>query len=270
MTMSPRLFRIVLIAPALIAAVSPSPLPAAPSDLPEDLLVLGRLALKKRRLAEADQALSACTEMAAAAADEERLWRCWFYRGRLAALRAQRSAEDLAAGARWRLQAVEAYERARVINPNSGGILNNLAVLYHQLGDETQAADLFEQAIASGGEIAGFYARNYGDLLADRGDWDRAAEAYRRALASTPADEDAHAKLVAVYLGHRPSDLSAYLWSELDAGRVIRAEATALEALRSEKIEGLKADLLAIVAAALSRRHYEPASFAETAEAAAL
>src|SRR5947208_4237955 len=120
------------------------------------------------------------------------------------------------------------YRRALEIDPDRGSILNNLAQVYADLGQDSDAEALFQRAVALYVPLRPFFRRNYGDFLIRRGDWKRAAESYRQALEESPDERQAHTGLVEILSQHRPEGLPEYLWFLIGHGQMLWAEEEAL------------------------------------------
>ncbi|MBN7795571.1 tetratricopeptide repeat protein [Parahaliea mediterranea] len=86
------------------------------------------------------------------------------------------------------LQAAEdSYFRALKLNPGDRSAMNNLVVLYAQLGREDERAYWVER-VERHREANPFYHAWLGDNAADEGAWDEALAHYRRALKLRPQD----------------------------------------------------------------------------------
>ena len=135
-------------------------------------------------------------------------------------------------------EAAAAYERALAIDHTRGAVLNNLAGVYADLGEDSKAESLFERAVAQEEEQRQpFYRRNFGDFLAHRGHWERAAEQYRKALEEAPEDIHAHEGLTAILKQHRPEALPEYLRFLISRGQVLWVEEVALARLQEKATE---------------------------------
>ena len=82
-------------------------------------------------------------------------------------------------------EAREAYERLRLLKPNSAEVCVNLGRLLAQIGEEAEAVDLYADAIQINPGYGNAYF-NAGDLLYKMGYFDRAAETYLAGLQVEP------------------------------------------------------------------------------------
>jgi tetratricopeptide (TPR) repeat protein len=134
-------------------------------------------------------------------------------------------------------EAAQAFEQALDLDPTRGAALNNLAQVDADLGRDSDAERLFDQAVALDAPLRPFYRRNFGDFLAARGQWDRAISQYRATLEEQLSDLQAHESLVAVYSQHRPEAIPEYLRFLLERGQVVWAEEVALSRLQAAPTE---------------------------------
>jgi tetratricopeptide (TPR) repeat protein len=159
-------------------------------------------------------------------------------------------------------EAAASYEQALRLRTElrepTAPILNNLARTYVELGDSARADSLFKKAVESGGRDTGVYASNYAALLETQGRSKEAADWYRRAAESDPANVKAHWSAVGAMtaLGE---DLLPYLRCQLSRGQVDLALESALRLLEEGKRPASdRPALLGIVAAALARQLGDP------------
>ncbi len=82
-------------------------------------------------------------------------------------------------------EAREAYERLRLLKPNSAEICVNLGRVLAEIGEEAEAVDLYADAIQLKPDYGNAYF-NAGDLLYKMGYFDRAAETYLAGLEVEP------------------------------------------------------------------------------------
>lgn len=151
--------------------------------------------------------------------------------------------------------AAAAYDRALALDPTRGAVLNNLARVFTGLGRDTEAEGLFEHAVAQEEDSRQpFYRRNFGAFLAHRGDWERAAAQYRKALEESPEDVHAHEGLTAILTQHRPDALPEYLRFLISRGQVLWAEEIDLIRLQERATE----ENLSLLVEALAQRFPSP------------
>ena len=84
-------------------------------------------------------------------------------------------------------EAREAYERLRLLKPNSAEVCVNLGRILTEIGEEAEAIDLYADAIQINPDYGNAYF-NAGDLLYKMGYFDRAAETYLAGLEVDPAN----------------------------------------------------------------------------------
>jgi tetratricopeptide (TPR) repeat protein len=124
--------------------------------------------------------------------------------------------------------AITSYERVLAIKPRSASTLNNLAQAYAAMNDVDRALQYSQQAADIGGADQPFYQRQYADLLA-RTNRDQAIAVYRTLVSAGATD--ARSALTALYASGPSAELAPYLWELIDAGEVLTAADTALDAL---------------------------------------
>ena len=93
--------------------------------------------------------------------------------------------------------AVESYEKALEIEPNSPVILTNLGSIYHKLGDFSRAKEAFEHALRLDPDRADT-TRNLGVTMTCMGDYEGAIEQFRKAAQLEPDLFDVHRALGSV------------------------------------------------------------------------
>jgi Tfp pilus assembly protein PilF len=160
-------------------------------------------------------------------------------------------------------EAARRYERALAFEPRSGPALNNLAEVYGRLGRDREAERFHASAAATDDLLRPLYRRNFGDFLAARGEWRRAAEQYRLTLAEEPNDEPAHEALSKILRAREAAALPAYLWFLVEHGQARSAEKTAADALPEATNADTARALLVVLAAALAEQSYPPERFGE-------
>jgi tetratricopeptide (TPR) repeat protein len=246
-----------VLAPYLAGSVS------ADSE-PEALLQRGVEALKQGRFEEAHQLLSqGLAEDRASGTPQE--FELRFYLG----LTFQQQAEvelDSKDRALKLSEAATQYERALEVDSKGGGALNNLAQIYADLGRDADARRLFERAVALEVPLLPFYHRNYGDFLASRGEWLRAAEHYRATLQEEPEDRQAHESLTAIYSQHLPDKIPNYLWFLIAQGQTIWAQEAAIERLKVSETQDESEAYLTLLVAALAGQARLPEELQSTQE----
>ena len=162
------------------------------------------------------------------------------------------------------------YRDVLRLKPASSAAYNNLAGLYLEMGRVEEAAAAYEQAVDLGDERQAFYALNYGDLLAETGDPERALGYYQIAERQQPRNPQVWERLVRFYLTHDRDRLAAYLWQRLHEGQERTATDVALRALADAEWDAdpkavrLQEELLALAVMGLSEQYYDPATFDDT------
>lgn len=156
-------------------------------------------------------------------------------------------------------QAIRFYEEALALRSElgqpTGPILNNLAQAHMELGDLARATELLAQAAAGGERGAALYSSNYAAILEKQGKSDEAADVYRRAAESNPANPIAQWNALRL-MGE---DLLPYLRCQLVQGQVDLAGEQALRLLEEgQRSFSDRAGLLAIVAESLARQLGDP------------
>ncbi len=229
----------------------------------------GTRMLQKREYDGALRAFQDLLEAAKRSGNKEWEGDCYFYLG----LTRQQQAEARGWGTETVSLAKEAeafYEAALRIRPDSAPILNNLAQVYLRTGRKDRAAGLMNKAILLGGKQQPFYTMNYAEYLAGSGDWRGARDNYGKVLEAQPENLEAHNRLVKLDLGHDQTHLADYLWEIVKKGQVLRAQKTVVNILSEGTWKGAKEELIAIVAASLSKQYYEPAGYSQMDIAAQL
>lgn len=176
--------------------------------------------------------------------------------------------------------AEEHYRNVLAMNPASGGVYNNLARLYEQLGRNEAATDAYRRAIALDDERKPLFLLNFADFLQRQRQHRAAVDYYLQVLEAQPDNDYAHENLVDTYLAVDAADrtrLIDYLWNTLNDGRELRACGTSLHVLNTAEWEGSgerilsqKIELLTLAVVGLSTLDYAPDSLQETEWALAL
>jgi hypothetical protein len=130
-------------------------------------------------------------------------------------------------------EAEQIYLRAVAADPRQGAALNNLAVLAVQKGDQANARQYFEQAIAADDGHKGLYALNYSKYLQET-DRPAAIGAARVAVEAAPDSALAKEQLGALLWRERPADLLPFAREVAARGDTELATAFALQCLRSQ------------------------------------
>lgn len=98
--------------------------------------------------------------------------------------------------------------------PRSAPLLNNLGVLYQWRGLEEKAAECFRRASEEDAALPQAQ-RNEGDTLYRQGAYDQAAEAYERALRTTPSQSDElYARLGNIYYKRQERARAIEMWEK--------------------------------------------------------
>ena len=141
------------------------------------------------------------------------------------------------------------YSRALKLSPESGAIMNNLALLEASVGADAAARSMFEAAVGSKDDRRPTYALNYAKYLLERDPG--AARTYAwMAVKASPENATARDVLLDTYKAGSRSELVAFLASELDAGRTTSVLATTLDTLAAPGATGGASDQLITLAAA--------------------
>jgi tetratricopeptide (TPR) repeat protein len=214
--------------------------------------------------------------LADCAGSREAQLECWFRRG----LADQERAEEEPSGEERRrlLEASkDSYLRAYELDSQSGGVLNNLAVVLSLLGGEKNdaaAREYFEKAVRLDHRLRPFYHRNYADFLRDRKDYDGAVSHYRAALNEEPQDYQAYQSLMGLFADNpeqRQERLPEILWFLAGKGQIAWSEETALQELRRPGLPPeWRREMLTILAFSLGNDAYLPAEFAGSPSGKAL
>jgi tetratricopeptide (TPR) repeat protein len=95
----------------------------------------------------------------------------------------------------FRQQAIEAFERALLLDPNLPRIHEALGLLYQRRGEKMAAIQAFRKALARSPLSASSY-NSLGSLLASVGSWEEATAAFEKAIELNPAFFLPHANLL--------------------------------------------------------------------------
>lgn len=193
---------------------------------------------------------------------------CWFQCGLAGQDRAEKEA-DPEKRARLLEMAKVCYLRAYGIDSQSGGVLNNLAVVLSLRGGERnyeEARKYFEKAVRLDHRLRPFYHRNFADFLRDRKDYPGAVSHYRAALNEEPQDQQSYQSLMDLFANHpkeRRESLPEILWLLTEKGQTTWSEETALQELRSPGMPPeWRREMLAILTFALGKDAYRPSELA--------
>ena len=201
---------------------------------------------------------------------------CWFQCGLAGQDRAEKET-DPEKRAQLLEMAKACYLRAYEIDSQSGGVLNNLAVVLSLLGGETnneEARQYFEKAVRLDHRLRPFYHRNFADFLRDRKDYAGAVSHYRATLNEEPQDHQAFQSLMDLFSDHpkeRRESLPEVLWLLTEKGQTTWTEETALRELQSPGMPPeWRREMLAILAFALGKDAYLPSELAGSPSGKAL
>jgi tetratricopeptide (TPR) repeat protein len=162
--------------------------------------------------------------------------------------------------------AVRLYDEYLEGNPKSGTALNNLGRALEDLGQFDAAAESYRKAIDLKDSRRLFYMENLARTLDKNGDPGGASRVYRVLAKEQPLAEAPHALLMDRYPSDDSEELPGYLWELLDAGQAERACLGALEALTrlGTNLQKHTTELLTVVTVGLSGMMYDPAGIADT------
>ncbi len=237
---------------------------------PTSLVQQARSAMAAADYERAARLFSAAEEHARESGDSTTAQRMPFYRA-LAYQRQAEASDDVQRARTLRERAILLYTEFLRATPDSAATYNNLARLYSALDQHDQAlryaAQARELAAESGDARTATYARTYADL-SSRSSPDRAIDAYQAVAVANAQDVQAHETVLEYRLRGRPEPLLSYLWQLYANEQPRRAGNGALTALESATEGGpLRAhreELLALVAASLGKRFFDPADFVDS------
>lgn len=154
-------------------------------DQPHLAMARNNLAVAYRRQGRLEEAIQALTNVIRLNTD--RLARAYAHNNRGNVYRQQGQDQ----------RALEEYQAALRLFPGYAMARANLGVMARKQGAEEEARRHFEAAAALGNEVlaVAFAHRQLADLYAQRGEWDRAVAACRRALSVRPNDARAYLAL---------------------------------------------------------------------------
>jgi tetratricopeptide (TPR) repeat protein len=98
-------------------------------------------------------------------------------------------------------QAIEAYEKAAELDPNSAGALVNLGTIHFNARDLAKAENCYKAAIAIDGDYALAHF-NIANLYDEQGDYEKATSHYTVAVNLNPQYADAHYNLALLHQGN--------------------------------------------------------------------
>jgi Flp pilus assembly protein TadD len=168
------------------------------SDLVDDFKRAGQMFVRARSLSSQDSEISAMEKLGAA----EALIALQFYDEAERALGTLQTVKLAAIENAFGLvhqgkldtfRAERAFQRAIELNPKWGAPHYNLALLYRGQQNELALAELESAAALDSSNSAIVVA--LGDEYFARGQWQRAAETFRKAVVLRPADDNLHTKL---------------------------------------------------------------------------
>jgi tetratricopeptide (TPR) repeat protein len=171
--------------------------------------------------------------------------------------------------------AIDAYSRSIGEKP-SASAMNNLAQIRAAKGDHAKALELLRKAVALNDKQKEYYEENLGDLLLLTGKAADATEQYLRASMGRLGGSRLNEKVTAALVKWAESDdltpgssakAAREYVARLYADNLIDATVqTSLDLIsRSERLDAQAGrELMALAAAALSKRNYEAATFAGT------
>ena len=93
-------------------------------------------------------------------------------------------------------RAANCFIRTIELNPQLGGVYNNLANIYRFQGQSKKALDLFQQALGIPGVDSDFILGNKGAVHADIGDMETALSCYQDAISINPGNEDVYSNFL--------------------------------------------------------------------------
>lgn len=106
-------------------------------------------------------------------------------------------------------ESAEYFRKALSINPNSAKVHNNLGLIYYLRGDHGRALAEYKKALASDPDNLESYT-NLGVLYKKVGDLDRALENFRKALSINPFHPETNYNLGLIYEARRDIEKSIY------------------------------------------------------------
>lgn len=171
--------------------------------------------------------------------------------------------------------AIDAYSRSIDEEP-SAAAMNNLAQIRLAKGEPEKALALLRTAVALNDRQKDYYEENLGDLLLQMGRAADATKQYLRASAGRPSASRLNEKITTALVKFAEADdlspassaraAREYVASLYASNQIDAATRTALDLIsRSERLDAQAGhELMALAAAALSKRNYEATTFAAT------